>query len=48
MQRDLDDWLFNGNLTIDKVHCQTGHEGAEVEQRNSSTLSITLTLDRSG
>jgi len=48
MQSDLGDWLFNGNLTIDKVHSQTGHEGAEMKQRNSSTLSLTRALDGSG
>ena len=48
MQSDLGDWLFNGNLTIDKVHPQTGHEGAEMGQRNSSILSLTWALNGSG
>jgi len=48
MYCDLGDWLFNGNLTIDEVHPQTGREGAEVEQRNSTTLSLTWAVDGSG
>ena len=32
----------------DKVHPTTGHEGPEVEQRYSSTLSLTSALDGSG
>ena len=31
-----------------KGHPRTGHEGPEVEQRYSSTLSLTLALDEVG
>jgi hypothetical protein len=31
-----------------KVNPRTGHEGSEVEQRYSSTLSLTLALDGGG
>jgi len=31
-----------------KVHPRTGHEGAEEEQRYSSTLSLTSALDGGG
>ena len=31
-----------------KVHCRTGHEGPEGEQRYSSTLSLISVLDGGG
>ena len=38
--------IQNGHLGKGKFHTRTGHEGPEVEQRCSCTLSLTSALDR--